>query len=82
MQRCWGMQQVCNQRAGKGKCLFPNGPRVNQNPSSTKVKWERVKVKKVFLLFLFFSLSLVSPSPELALNNYITLLHSVLIKSS
>lgn len=73
------MQQVCNQCAGKGKCLFSNGPRVNQNPASTKVKQEDSRLKK-FSFSFFFSLSLVFLSLELALNNYITLLHSVLIK--
>ena len=73
------MQQVCNQCAGQGKCLFSNGPRVNQNPPSTEVKQEDSRLKK-FSFSFFFSLSLVSLSPELALNNYITLLHSVLIK--
>ena len=74
------MQQVCNQCAGKGKCLFSNGPRVNQNPPSTEVKQEDSRLKKFSFFFFFFSLSLVSLFPELALNNYITLLHSVLIK--
>lgn len=49
-----------------------------QVPPSAKVTRETFKVKKV-LLFIFFLLSSFFP-PELALHNYITLLHAVLIK--
>lgn len=71
---------------GKGKYLYfadTLGPRMAHHYSSAKVKWERFKVKKGLLPFIFFLSSFLSPEMTLlmitAFNNCIAFLHFVLI---